>query len=709
MKRALIAILVAGLFPASSLAPAEGLKWTGSASLGLRHTNDRATDNSKLFEYRDLDSGLIGNLDLRARGDNYYFNGFIENPGRDDLYIDLRGGSYGSFKYQIYNNELRHNFGSGVGARSPYSGIGGTVLTATLPNLAPGTWNLFDHSYDRRDTGGMLELSFNSPWYVRFDANELVKKGINVTGGAQGTNPGGGFVDLPSPIDYKTRNVSGEAGYQGKTSHIAANFLHSKFENDNPLLMWSNGNLSAGLPLNRDTTVLAPENEMWRLGINGNVRKLFWDSTLAGRVTYSKLTNDVPVQPTMLAAASTNPATASSSPLYHGEMQNSTASVSLTSHPMRELDTRVYWNWAKEHNNSTRLTFTPTAASGLRCSGGPCTPELFAYRKNNLGAEAGYRPNRDNKFTAAYEYYDVERERIDFIRNVDNKYSIEWKNSSFDTLTGRAKYQYLQRRSNYALPQANMVANPTETYVRRFDLANVDQDLFKIVLDYAPVPFLDFGFEAIYKKNDFKDTPLGRVEDERQEYYASVSAGNPKSFRVMVFADVELLQIDSRHRVGGTTIANSNPSAAPTGGPPNTIYTWLAENNDTAWQIGMGADWLPTERLKLNGSYIWARTQGTTDFAAQAGTVLNPTTFYPIRNFDNTIRQTLNLKGTYRIDSHWSVTGGYAYERYKFSDIGYDGLRYFVGAGATASYMTGQYAFQPYKADIFYLIGTYKF
>ena len=55
------------------------------------------------------------------------------------------------------------------------------------------------------------------------------------------------------------------------------------------------------------------------------------------------------------------------------------------------------------------------------------------------------------------------------------------------------------------------------------------------------------------------------------------------------------------------------------------------------------------------------------------------------------------------------MTGGYAYERYKFSDIGYDGLRYFVGAGATASYMTGQYAFQPYKADIFYLIGTYKF
>jgi hypothetical protein len=409
----------------------------------------------------------------------------------------------------------------------------------------------------------------------------------------------------------------------------------------------------------------------------------------------------------MLAAGSTNPATASSSPIYHGELVNTTASVSLTSHPMRELDTRVYWNWGREENKSTHITFSPTGASGLQCSGGPCTPELFSYKKNNLGAEAGYRPSRENKFTGAYEYYDIDRERIDFIRNVDNKYSIEWKNTSLDTLASRLKYQYLQRRSNYALPQANMVANPTETYVRRFDLANVDQDMIKLVLDYSPIPFLDFGFEAIYKRNDFKDTPLGRTEDERQEYYVSMSAGDPKSFRVLLFADAEFLQISSQHRVGGTTIANSAPGAAPSGGPPNTIYTWQAENNDIAWQLGAGVDWLPNDRVKLNGSYIFSRTQGITDFAAQA--VLNPTTLYPIRNFDNTIRHALNLKGTYKIDKQWSLTGGYAYERYKYSDIGYDGMRYTHGAGGSASYYTGQYAFQPYQADIYYVYGTYKF
>jgi hypothetical protein len=67
-----------------------------------------------------------------------------------------------------------------------------------------------------------------------------------------------------------------------------------------------------------------------------------------------------------------------------------------------------------------------------------------------------------------------------------------------------------------------------------------------------------------------------------------------------------------------------------------------------------------------------------------------------------------NLKGVYRLNRNWELTGGYAYEKYKYSDIGYDGFRCVAGAGASASCMTGQYAFQPYTANIFYAMGTCK-
>lgn len=727
MKKKLLAVMVAGLMPVAPLAWSQGLTWSGSASLGYRHTNDKARDPSKLNEYRDLDSRVIGDLELNARGENYYFNGFIENPGADDLFIDLKGGKYGSFKYQLYNNELRHNFGSGPGALSPYSGIGGSVLTATFPNSNPATWNSFDHSYSRRDTGGMFELTLNSPWYVRFEGNEVVRKGINVIAGAQGTSPGNGFIDLPSPIDYKTRNGSAEAGFQGKTSHFAVNLMYSRFENDNPLLSWSNGFLSPANPFNYDTTVRPPDNEMWRIGFNGNVRKLPGDSTLAGRLTYSKLTNSVAMQTTMLSTGSTNPATAASSPVFNGEIVYKTVGLSLSSHPVHNLDTRAYWNYAKEQNGSTRITFSPTATTLLggassNCSNAgsttglapfglvPCTPEVFGYKKNNLGIEAGYRVNRENKLSGGYDYYNIERERFDFTKNVDHKIFAEWKNSSIEDLTGRIKYQYLSRRSDWSVPGPVIAFNPTEAYVRRFDVANVNQNSVKVVLDYSPIPYLDFGFEAIYKKNEFKDTPLGRTDDQRQEYYASVSLGDPNKLRVFAFADIEFLEYNSRHRVGGTTLANSDPNAPPSGGPPSTIYTWTAKNQDKAWQVGLGTDWLPSERLSVKSSLIYAETNGRAEFAAQPGTVLNPNFFYPIGNFDNTRRLSLNVKGNYKLDKNWSLTGGYAFERYRYSDIGYDGTRYVVPPlGAGASYTTGQYAFQPYTANIFYMMANYKF
>jgi hypothetical protein len=124
----------------------------------------------------------------------------------------------------------------------------------------------------------------------------------------------------------------------------------------------------------------------------------------------------------------------------------------------------------------------------------------------------------------------------------------------------------------------------------------------------------------------------------------------------------------------------------------------------------VGADWVPAERWKLNGSLIYAQTNGTTDFATQAGTIL-PAALLPINNNDNTKRTAFVLKGTYRAEKNWEFTGGYSYERYRFSDIAYDGFAYVAGLPASTgtSYATGQSAFQNYNANIFWLLSTYRF
>jgi MtrB/PioB family decaheme-associated outer membrane protein len=716
MKRKLIALLVAELFVAVPVAGAAegGVDWSGSVGLGLRIVNETAKDKSKFNEYRDLDSGAFGIFDLRARSDAYYFNGFGENIGRDDWYVDLWGGKYDDFKYQLYGNGLPHNFGSGPGALSPYNGIGTSTLTATFPKLNTATWNGFDNSYERQDVGGMFEISKGTPWYFRVDGNQVRREGIKVIAGAQGTSPGNGFVDLPSPVDFTTNNISVEGGYQTKEKQYALSYMYSKFSNDNQLLNWSNGFFSSAQPLRLDTTVLPADNEFWRIGANATWKKLPYESTLAARFTYGKVTSDVSVLPTTLAgntAVTPNlpanngsfPSTGASSPLFSGEVVTKTTSLSLTSRPDPKADTRVYWNWSEKENQSTRLTFTPTAASGLDCSG-PCLPEHFSYRKNNFGLEGSYRVNPENKLTAGYDYLFTWRERVDFDETKDNKFYAEWKNSSLDTLTGRIKYQYLDRNSNYVGSTSPTVI---DSFVRRYDLANVSQNQVKLVLDANPAPLWDVGFEAIYKKNDYKDTILGRTDDDRQEYYVNVGWGDPKSLRFMVFGDIEFLEYNSLHRVGS---GNANPSAPPAPPPPavSTTYNWSAKNKDKSWQVGLGADWVPAERWKLSGSLLYAETNGTTDFATQAGTIL-VAPLLPIGNSDNTRRTALVLKANYRAQKNWDFTGGYSFERYRFDDIGYQGFTYTVGTGTSTAYLSGQSAFQDYTANIFYLISKYSF
>jgi MtrB/PioB family decaheme-associated outer membrane protein len=710
MKHRPIAILAASLFATAAAAQTadNNAETTGSVSLGVRGVAANANDPSKLNEYRDLDNGINAGFELRRRSDTDYLNGFGENLGRDDQYLDLNGGSYGSYKYRLYSDDMRHNFGSGPGARSPYSGIGTSTITATLPNANVATWNQFDHSYKRRDLGAMFELQKTSPWYARAEYNEVTRKGINVFAGANGTSPGNGFMDLPAPIDYTTRNYLAEAGYSGGRSHFAASVLYSTFDNGNDALRWSNGFFN-GL----DTTVLPPDNQMLRLGLNGNVRRLALDSTLAARLTYTNLTNNVSVLQNTLSTGATNPATNPNEPNFRGDIKKTTFSLSLASHPMRALDTKLYWNYANESNHSTEMTFNPAVGSGLR--GGStnpavncanvatalCSAELFHIKRNVFGAEAGYRLTRANKLQGGIDFTKIERERVDFPESEERKWFVEWKNSSLDWLTGRVKYQRLSRESKFDdTAFAAFAANPMDFYVRRFDAANVEQNSYKFVLDLTPMPFLDVGFEAIIKRNDYTDTALGRRDDSRQEYYVSVGYGRMDSLRVLAFGDIEYVKFDSNHRVGA---GNPNPETPPTA----TTYNWNATNKDRAWQVGLGADWLPLAHFTVKTSAIYAETRGTTDFMVQPGGAAGP--FPAITNFDNTRRTSFNLKGIYDYSKEWQFTAGYSFERYRYSDIGYDGTRYVTSAANTAGSTTGQYAFQPYTANIWYGVAKYRF
>ena len=330
------------------------------------------------------------------------------------------------------------------------------------------------------------------------------------------------------------------------------------------------------------------------------------------------------------------------------------------------MDTRIFYNYRKKENDSTHILFTPAAASGLQCSGGPCEPHLFGYTKHNPGFEAYYRLNAENRVGGGYEYEHAKREdRLDFPNTQEHKFFGEWRNSTLDWVDTRLRYQYMQRRGGWS---NHPTADAIDAFVRRYDLAPVDQHQLKLRFDTIPAPLVDLSFDVILKYNDYKETILGRTKDWRQEYYVTAGYGSVDSFRVYAFGDSR----DREARFSPPRWAvrlRLRPTRRWASRTP-TNFNWTVDNDWTragssAWaRHGSKCSGLPgtrtcsmSKRTARRTSAFPVRLQGSSapaDCCPRISTARSAISF--------------NLKGVYQHDRNWTFTGGYAWERYKYSE-----------------------------------------
>jgi len=186
--------------------------------------------------------------------------------------------------------------------------------------------------------------------------------------------------------------------------------------------------------------------------------------------------------------------------------------------------------------------------------------------------------------------------------------------------------------------------------------------------------------------------------------FLNASYGDPKVFRVTAFVDAEFINYDSSHRaiaapfVVGSFDPNSGVQTAGT-------YNWSSKVTERNWSIGMGADWPISENSMLKGSLIYSVTDGNDDFASPLPTA----GLQPLPNVDNTRKVTFNVRDVYQFSKQIELTGGVAYERYRYDDAAYDNYRNTIGAGTGTSYLSGAFALQNYTTTMVYLMGKYKF
>ena len=700
MTKKLLALLIANLFAAApAFAQSDDFRMSGSVSVGgINVDDDDAADASKLNEYRDLSSGGLLGFDFLGRSRSYWLNGYGENLGRDDMYINFRGGMYDGFKYRLYYDALKHNFL--FGGRTPYNDPNSTRQTTTFPRADTSTWNDLEIGYKRRDAGGYFEFQRLSPWYFRAEANQVTNTGSKIGASSQGTSPGNGNVDLAFPTEYETKNATLEAGYNTKTIHAAISWMTSKFDNDFEKVDWTNGYFSNGI----DSSYLPPDNKYQRIAGNATFRGLPVNSTLALRFTMDELESDATIATQALTTGGAMGTTGPSVPTFNGKVENDTFSATLHSTPMRGLDTRIYYNYYKRDDTSTHVTFNGTIATGYE-------NELFSYKKNNYGIDGYWRFDRANRLGAGFDFLKTERTRFDFDESEDKRFFVEYKNSMLDNVVARLKYTMLERDSSFLL--ANDGTGPNDVaywnrFLKAYDVTDLDRDEWKLTVDWTVADGLDLSFEGITKKNKYRDQVLGRLDDDRQEIYASASYVTTNGMRFTVFGDVERVEYNSRHRVVGNS---STPGAYDPATPATADnYNWEGKNKDKNWAAGIAFEAAVMPKLALKASAIYYKTDGSVDFAAQRD-VTSPSYPQPIGQYDDSKRTSLNVKGVYTVDKNWTVTLGYAYEKYEYSDAQFDGYRLVIpnSNAAQNSYFNGYYANPDYKANIFYGWVTYRF
>jgi len=695
-----LCLLVASVFaaPLALAQEADPFRFSGTIGLGGMGTDDSAKDPAKLEEYRDLSSGLLTIFDVKGRNSRYWLDLFGENLGRDDQYIAIRGGLYDVFKYRLWTDALKHNFmETGI---TPYSGAGTSTQRTVFPRLNTSTWEPVESGYKRRDDGVLFEYQRASPWYARVEANQITWSGSKPGSSSQGTSPGNGFVALTMPVDYTTRNATVEGGYNTRNMRFDLSWTASKFENDNQMLTWTNGYFGNGI----DTTYLAADNRYQRLMGNAVFRNLPWATTLAARFTTDELKSNFAVGTQVLnstagAFAPTNP----SSSVFDGKVSNETFTLSASSAPTKGLDTKAYYNYRKRDDESSPISFT---------SPDPATRENTSYEKNNWGIEGYYRFDRANRIGAGYDYLDTKREgRSDYDRTKDKRFFVEWKNSSLEDLAARLKYTRLERDSNFL--HANDGTNSNDSaylnrYINAFDLANVDQDQWKLTLDYSALERWDFGLEGTIKSNKYKDNTLGRLKEDRRELYGNVSYAFPNGSRFTVFGDAEEVKYDSLHRIIGDNTQNGayEPSTAPTA----SNYNWAGNIKDRNWAWGLAFDYPATERLTIKASAIYYKTDGLVDLSLQQGVPASVTAPVPIAAWDDTRRKSFTVKAVYDVSKTTRVTAGYAFEKYEYSDSQFNGYQNTIsGSSNQNSYLEGLYANPQYKVNILYAVFQYRF
>ncbi len=90
--------------------------------------------------------------------------------------------------------------------------------------------------------------------------------------------------------------------------------------------------------------------------------------------------------------------------------------ANLTSNPMKDMTTKLYFKYLDRKDESDQVTFTNPSS----LASGTVTNSLFSYDKTSAGGEVTYRFLKNLKGILGYDFTDTRREGADDFRHVSD-------------------------------------------------------------------------------------------------------------------------------------------------------------------------------------------------------------------------------------------------------------------------------------------------
>ncbi|HTT09996.1 MAG TPA: MtrB/PioB family decaheme-associated outer membrane protein [Burkholderiaceae bacterium] len=630
--------------------PFEKEQFTGTVDGG---GGDVSEASAKFGDYTGLDKKgpyfvLGGTANYRGPGGTW---GSVTatDLGLDSRAVDAEGGMEGRFAMRFGYSEIPRHFADA--AVTPFLGNGGSVLT-----LPPG--------YPAADTASMPLASTVQPVELgykrkRFDLGAAIPAGDVWSFGASwkrdtrdGTQPTSGSFfssasQLAAPLDQTTDQLEVSTSYFTPRLQAKLAAQLSAFRNGQESLTWSNPFTPIVTGGDSGQLALAPDNQFWQI-VGSAGYEITPRIRASGEFAVGRMMQDASyLAPTLNTSLAPPAQLALPAQSLDGRVDTFNSSIRLTAAPTDPL--RLNASWARDiRDNRTPSLSYPAVQTDTFLDPTPRTNQPFSYRTDRYKLNGDYRFAGSWKTSLGVDYDERERTLQEVVYTRETTFWGEVGAQAPENLSWWLKLAHADRNnSTYGI--ATWVDPPENPLLRKFNLAARTRNSAKVRVDLAVTDTLAFGVNYELADDDYKDSTIGLLDGRTTDIGGDMSLAINDQTHLFLYAQSE--RTNSRQ-------AGSQVFATP------DWYGYMKDNVDIAG-LGIKNSSL-SGKLDLSADVSIARMRS--DVTVDAGPIEPP---FPTTK---TSRESLKLRGAYRMNDKLSFIGTYWYEHYDSQDWRLDGV-----------------------------------